>query len=77
MTDQPTPVEELTYEQAFAELETTVGALESEEQTLDNALAQFERGQALARHCITLLDKAELKVQQISGDGELSDFETG
>jgi exodeoxyribonuclease VII small subunit len=60
------PVEQLTYEQAFSELETIVAALESEERALDEALALFERGQLLARHCTGMLDQAELKVQQLS-----------
>lgn len=67
------PIEELTYEQAFAELETIVAALESEERTLDESLAQFERGQALSKHCATLLDKAELKITQLTGN-EITDF---
>jgi exodeoxyribonuclease VII small subunit len=75
MTKKSTPVEELTYEQAYAELEGIVAALESEERTLEEAIAQYERGQALAKHCADLLDKAELKVQQLSGD-ELADFES-
>ncbi|MBU0511769.1 MAG: exodeoxyribonuclease VII small subunit [Chloroflexi bacterium] len=68
-----TPIEELTYEQAFAELETIVAALESEERTLDESLAQFERGQALSKYCATLLDKAELKITQLTGN-EITDF---
>ena len=68
MTKSQTPVEELTYEQAFAELEGIVAALETEERTLDEAIAQYERGQALSKHCADLLEKADLKVQQISGD---------
>lgn len=67
------PIEELTYEQAFAELETIVAALESEERSLDESLAQFERGQSLAKRCATLLDKAELKITQIAGN-EITDF---
>lgn len=67
-TEQKTPIEELTYEQAFNELETIVAALESEERALEDALALFERGQALATHCTQMLDDAELKVQQLSGD---------
>jgi exodeoxyribonuclease VII small subunit len=74
MTKSPTPVEELTYEQAYAELESIVATLENEERTLDEAIAQYERGQALAKHCAELLDKAELKVQQLSGD-DMADFE--
>ncbi len=67
------PVEELTYEQAFSELEKIVSALETEENSLDESMALFERGQELARYCAGLLDKAELKVQQLCGDSEGSD----
>ncbi len=62
------PIEKLTYEQAYTELEAVVSALETGEQSLDEALALFERGQGLARHCAELLDKAELKVQKLSGE---------
>ncbi|HTX92388.1 MAG TPA: exodeoxyribonuclease VII small subunit [Anaerolineales bacterium] len=68
------PVEKLSYEEAFTELETIVAALESGEQPLDATLALFERGQLLTRHCAGLLDKAELKVRKLSGD-TLEDFE--
>ena len=69
------PVSELTYEQALAELEEIVTSLESEERSLDHSMSLFERGQSLARYCAGLLDQAELKVQQISGEN-LIDFET-
>ena len=69
-----TPIEQLNYEQALTELEAIVEALEADEHGLDNALALFERGQALARYCAGLLDQAELKVQQILGE-DLVDFE--
>jgi exodeoxyribonuclease VII small subunit len=74
MSEEPQPVEELTYERAFTELEEIVLTLESDERTLDESLALFERGQALAQHCADLLDKAELKIKQLSGE-ELVDFE--
>jgi exodeoxyribonuclease VII small subunit len=67
------PIEQLTYEEAFAELEAIVSALESDERPLDESLALFERGQALSRHCTGMLDKADLKVQQLSGE-QLVDF---
>ena len=67
-------VEELSYEQALAELEGIVAALETNDHSLDRTLALFERGQALAQYCAGLLDQAELKVQQITGT-ELNDFE--
>ena len=62
------PIEKLNYEQAYAELEAVVSALETGEQSLDEALALFERGQGLTKHCAELLDKAELKVQKLSGE---------
>jgi exodeoxyribonuclease VII small subunit len=69
----PTPLDQLTYEQAFTELEAVVAALESDQRSLDEAMALFERGQALASYCVGLLEQAELKVQQLSG-GNLTDF---
>jgi exodeoxyribonuclease VII small subunit len=71
--NRDTPAEQYTYEQAFKELEEIVADLEQNGQTLDQALILFERGQALARRCAELLDQAELKVQQISGEN-LIDF---
>lgn len=71
---QENPIEQLTYEQAYRELEEIVAVLESDERTLDSALALFERGQLLARYCSNLLDQAELKVQQVSGE-QLVEFQ--
>ena len=68
-----TPVEQLPYEQALSQLEQIVNALESDENSLDEALALFERGQALVRYCSLLLDRTELKVGQILGE-EVTDF---
>lgn len=61
-------VDELSYEQALAELDTIVTSLETNKLSLEDSMALFERGQALIRHCIELLDNAELRVKQISGD---------
>jgi len=69
------PIDQLSYEQAYTELQTIVGELESEGLSLDEALALFERGQELIHYCTNLLDQTELKVQQILGE-ETVDFET-
>lgn len=69
------PVEDMTYEQAFSELESIVDDLETDEHPLEHALSLFERGQALARHCAQMLEKAELKVQQLS-DEDLVNFDS-
>lgn len=71
-------VEKMTYEEAFTELETIVNALEGDasRNSLEDAMSLFERGQALVKRCSELLDGAELKVRQLSGD-ELIEFEAG
>jgi exodeoxyribonuclease VII small subunit len=67
-------IEELTYEEALAELEEIVTALEGEQNRLEEAIQLFERGQAVAARCSTLLEAAELKVKQVAGD-EIIPFE--
>ena len=64
-------VEELSYEEALAELEEIVSALEGEQNQLEAAIQLFERGQALASRCGVLLEAAELKVKQLAGDAIL------
>jgi len=59
-------VESLSYEQAFQELEDVVSALEAGQPNLEDALALFERGQALAKRCANLLDVAEVRVKRLS-----------
>lgn len=61
-----TPLEDLSYEEALAELDAIVSELESGDRSLEETLLYFERGQALASHCMALLDQAELKVQDLS-----------
>lgn len=68
------PVEELTYEEALAELEEIVALLEGEQGQLEEAIRLFERGQALATRCGVLLEAAELKVKQVAGEDAV-DFE--
>ena len=65
----------LSYEKALAELEEIVAGLEGDGLALEESLALFERGQALAQHCASLLDKAELKVQELTQEGELKERE--
>ena len=67
------PIDQLSYEQAFAELESLIASLESDDHPLEDSIRLYERGQNLAHHCSNLLDQAELKVQQLSGES-LMDF---
>lgn len=63
-------IQDMTFEEAFAELEEVVNQLEKGGLALEDSLALFERGQALAAHCSEMLDKAELKVKQMTPEGE-------
>jgi exodeoxyribonuclease VII small subunit len=62
---------ELSFEAAFAELETIIGKLESGEMSLEESVELFERGRELSDYCQTVLDKAELRVNRLSGDGQI------
>ena len=75
-TSQVTPVDEMSYEQAFIELESIIKALEDGQASLQEALDLFERGQALAQRCAALLDQTELRVRQLTGD-EILPFSGG
>lgn len=63
--EKPIPLEEISYEKAFQELEQIVSRLESETQNLEESLTLYERGQALAHYCADLLEKAELRMEQL------------
>ncbi len=59
------PLEELSYEEALQELEELVHKLEEGDKDLETTLVYFERGQKLASHCLSLLDEAESKVEEL------------
>lgn len=58
-------IEALTFDDALAELQRTVAALEAGGQPLEEAIALYERGVALQARCEKLLGDAELRVQQL------------
>jgi exodeoxyribonuclease VII small subunit len=64
-------IEELTFEEALAELETIVAKLESGELTLEDSLALYERGQQVANRCNSQLENASLRIEQLTADGEI------
>lgn len=65
-----TPVEEMSFEQAMAELEQVVGALERGDVALEESIKLYERGAALKKRCDQKLKEAEEKVAAITLDGE-------
>jgi exodeoxyribonuclease VII small subunit len=62
-------IEELSFEQAIAELESIVQKLEGEGLSLSETEALYERGRALSARCQNLLEATSLRVEQL-GQGE-------
>jgi exodeoxyribonuclease VII small subunit len=58
-------MDELTFEEAYIELERVVARLEEGATTLDEALQLYERGTVLSQYCGTVLEQAELRVHQL------------
>ncbi|MEM0935786.1 MAG: exodeoxyribonuclease VII small subunit [Pseudomonadota bacterium] len=63
-----TPVEEMSFEAAMAELERVVSQLENGDVPLDQSIALYERGDALKKRCEEALKAAEARVEQITTD---------
>jgi exodeoxyribonuclease VII small subunit len=63
----------LSYEAALAELDEIIARLERGDVELEAAIAAYERGAALTRHCAQLLDRTEQKITQlvVGGAGEV------
>ncbi len=70
MTAKAKPPDEMSFEEAFEELSTLVGKLESGDLELEESLGMFERGQALADRCSQLLEEAELSLRQLEAGQE-------
>ena len=57
--------ERLSFEEALSRLDKIVQTLEAGGLTLEEAIALFEEGMALAKICSERLDAAELKITQL------------
>ena len=68
MTD--TPITEMTFEQAMAELEKVVSALERGDVALDKSISLYERGAELKTRCEAKLKEAEEKVAAITFESD-------
>ncbi|NNE54299.1 MAG: exodeoxyribonuclease VII small subunit [Sulfitobacter sp.] len=65
-----TPIEEMNFETAMAELEKVLGQLERGDVALDESITLYERGAALKARCEAKLKEAEEKVAAITLDGD-------
>jgi exodeoxyribonuclease VII small subunit len=62
--------EKLSYEQARDQLTQIVSSLESGQSTLEESLALWERGEALAKICQEWLDGAKAKLDAARPEAE-------
>lgn len=65
-----------SFEKNLAELEQTVKALESNDITLEEMIALFEKGVGLTKNCTDALNSAEQKItvlMQNRDSGEMSE----
>ncbi len=72
-----TPVADLSFEKALAELESIVAKLERGDIALEESITAYERGEALKAHCARLLGAAEARVDKIrlGSDGKAQGLE--
>ncbi|HLR28410.1 MAG TPA: exodeoxyribonuclease VII small subunit [Ruania sp.] len=68
VNSQAPDVATLSYEQARDELVEVVGKLESGAASLEESLALWERGEALADRCQSWLDTARERLAEAKGD---------
>lgn len=60
-------ISKMSFEEAIKELGNIVGKIEQGQIPLQDSLTQYERGMALIKHCKGILEKAEARIDKISG----------
>lgn len=70
MSTAPSP---LTYEQAYAQAEAIIAALEQGKIGLEESAEAYEKASALLRYCQSILANLETKIQriQVAEDGKV------
>ena len=65
MTEQDTPIADMTFEEALRALEGVVRRLESGDVPLDESIDLYERGETLRKACQARLDAAQARIEKI------------
>jgi exodeoxyribonuclease VII small subunit len=63
---QKNGIDKLSFEEAIKELTSIVGKIEQGQIPLQDSLGQYEKGMALIKHCRTILQTAERRIEKIS-----------
>jgi len=61
--------DELSFEEALAQLEEIVSQLEDGEVELEEAIRLYERGAALRKRCSRKLEEAKMRIESVVADG--------
>jgi exodeoxyribonuclease VII small subunit len=70
---QKNDISKLSFEEAIKELTSIVSKIEQGQIPLQDSLEQYERGMALIKHCRTILQQAEKRIEKISKEEEQGD----
>lgn len=68
--------EELTVEEAFAQLSHIVEEMEAPEVTLEASMQLYRQGTALLNQCKSVLDRIETEMITLTEEGEVPDGES-
>ncbi len=66
-------LDDLSFEDAIETLTTIVESVEQGDVPLQDSLQQYEKGMGLIKHCRTLLQQAEKRIQTISEQDDMPD----
>ncbi|WP_295481024.1 exodeoxyribonuclease VII small subunit [uncultured Sutterella sp.] len=67
------PVEQLTFEEALAELEDLTARMASGTVTLDESVKGYERGAQLLKRCRGELERAKISIERIRQENDVED----
>ena len=70
----PTPIADLKFETALAELEDIVASMEGGKLELEASIAAYKRGMELMRHCQSQLTDAEAQIRVLE-NGQFKDVD--
>ena len=70
---QKNDIGKMSFEEAIKELTSIVSKIEQGQIPLQDSLEQYERGMALIKHCRTILQKAEKRIEKIADTEETED----
>ena len=75
MAEKKNDVSKMKFEEAVDALTGIVRGIEEGDIELEASLVQYERGMSLIKHCRTILEKAEKRIEKISAENEVEDDE--